>query len=262
MVALDRNTIVGIDFLVVGFVLTGLGYIVAQSVPIAAIGVDIAIIGALVLLVVPEPIPQDAYRALLDDSISNVEMILEESNLEERAYFIPTRGEGGRNQGIRAFLPASARQMTVNNNSLTTNLELLQSVSRSPGRFVHSYGGAVGLVLIPPGNEIVKLAKVQEGDDLEDSLRSVLVSYSDLASSVMSIDEREGGKDLVKINISNPKLTPKYHFFERCLGSPVSCIACCVVAVAKGSIVRFVDEKKQGAQIRLTLEFVPTNGAS
>lgn len=49
---IDRNTIVGIDFLVVGFTLASLGYILAQSIPITAIGVEVAILGALILLIV------------------------------------------------------------------------------------------------------------------------------------------------------------------------------------------------------------------
>ena len=99
----DRNTVVGIDFLVVGFMLAGLGYIVAQSVPIAAFGFALAVIGALLLMIVPESVPQDAYRALLSDSIRNVEIILEESDLHERAYFMQL--EDGE---VRALIPLPA----------------------------------------------------------------------------------------------------------------------------------------------------------
>ena len=58
-------------------------------------------IGALLELLVPEPVLHDAYRALLSDSIRNVEIILEESDLHERAYFMQM--EDGE---IRALLKA------------------------------------------------------------------------------------------------------------------------------------------------------------
>ena len=99
----DRNTVVGVDLLVVGFLVSALGYILAQSIPIAALGFALAIIGALLVLLVPEPVPQDAYRALLSDSIRNVEIILEEADLHERAYFVQL--EDGE---IRALIPLTA----------------------------------------------------------------------------------------------------------------------------------------------------------
>jgi hypothetical protein len=249
---IDRNTIVGIDFLVAGFALASLGYILAQSIPIAAIGVDVAIVGALIVLIVPEPIPQDAYKALLGDSISNIELILEESHLEEKAYFLPIREK----EQVRAFVPASPSQKETLVSTSSSKLELIESLSKAPRRFVSNYGNQLGLLLVPPGNEIVRLSKVKEGDDLEDSLRSSIVSFSDLASSVMAIEQEDEGKLIVKINITNPKLSSEYPFFNRCLGSPLSCIASCVVAVAKGRAVRLVDEKSEGKLIHTTLEII------
>jgi hypothetical protein len=96
----DRNSSVGTVLLITGLVVAGLGYLGAQSVPIAGFGFALATIGALVLLLVPEVIPQDAYKALLKDSITNIEIILEESQLNQRAFFVPT-AEGD----VRAFIP-------------------------------------------------------------------------------------------------------------------------------------------------------------
>ncbi len=258
-----RNTIVGIDLLVVGLSLAGLGYILAQSISIAAIGVNIAILGALILLIVPEPIPQDAYKALLSDSISNIEIILEESHLQERAYFIPKNMEKGdqfssQQQQVRAFIPATAKQSEVIVAAGSkVALEMFESISSSPSRFVSSFRNQpTGLLVVPPGNEIVRLSKVQEGDDLEDALRSSIVTFSDLASSVLAIEQKEGATTTIKINITNPKLTSESPFFNRCLGSPVSCIASCVIATAKAKPVRLIDEKIEGDLIHTTLEII------
>jgi hypothetical protein len=241
----DRNTIVGIDLLVVGFVVSGLGYVLAQSVPIAAFGFALAVIGALLLLLVPEPVPQDAYGALLSDSIRNVEIILEESDLHERAYFIQLDdGE------VRALVPLSTVEAAVGGGSISS--AALHELDKAPRRFIIDYHGLRGLMLIPPGAQIVKLAKVERGGDLEESLRSVLVEFSDLAGSVVAVEE-EGSK-VVHVQMAKTRLVSESPFFNNCLGSPLSCIACCVATVVKGQPVRIVDEKYDPALVRLTLE--------
>ena len=244
---IDRNTIVGIDLLVVGFVVSGLGYVLAQSVPIAAFGFALAVIGALLVLLVPEPVPQDAYRALLSDSIRNVEIILEESDLHERAYFIQLE-----DREIRALIPLSTLEVAVGGASISS--AALRELDKAPRRFIVDYHGLRGLMLVPPGAQIVKLANVERGGDLEESLRSVLVEFSDLASSVLVVEE-EGSK-VARVQIAKPKLASESPFFNNCLGSPVSCIAGCVATVVKGGPVRVVDEKYDPALVRLTLEMV------
>jgi len=243
----DRNTVVGIDFLVVGFIVSGLGYILAQSIPIAAFGFALAVIGALLLLVVPEPVPQDAYRALLSDSIRNVEIILEETDLHERAYFMQL--EDGE---VRALIPLSTVKAAVGGESISS--ATLRELDKAPRRFIINYHGLRGLMLIPPGAQIVKLARVERGGDLEESLRSALVEFSDLAGSVLAMEE-EGSKT-ARVQIAKPKLASESPFFNNCLGSPVSCIASCVATVVKGGPVRILDEKFDPALVRLTLEMV------
>jgi len=236
----ERNTVVGVDFLIVGGIVSALGYILAQSVPIAAFGFAVAVIGALILLIVPESVPQDAYRAMLSDAIRNVEIILEESGLRERAYFMQMDdGE------VRALVPLTGTTLTSAE---------ISDLEKSPRRFVVNHKGVLGLMIIPPGNQIVRLAKVEKGADLEESLRSALVDTSDLAGSVISIED-EASKT-IRVQISKPKVTSESPYFNDCLGTPVSSMACCVAAVAKGQPVRIADEKFDPALVRLTLDVV------
>jgi len=236
----ERNTVVGVDFLLVGGMVSALGYILAQSVPIAAFGFSVAVIGALILLIVPESVPQDAYRGMLSDAIRNVEIILEESGLRERAYFMQM-GDGE----VRALVPLSGTTLTSAE---------ISELEKSPRRFVVNQEGVMGLLIIPPGNQIVRLAKVEKGADLEESLRAALVDTSDLASSVLSIED--GESKTIRVQISKPKITSESPYFNDCLGTPVSTIASSVAAVTKGQPVRIVDERFDPALVRLTLEVV------
>ena len=160
---MERNTLVGTDFLLMGAIIAGLGFYLANSIPIASFGFALAIIGALILMIVPEPVPQDALKALLKDAVRNVEIILEEAGLRSRAYFI--RMEDGE---VRAFIPMTAP------NGRTGHPDVARLES-APRRFIVDREGTRGLLVIPPGNEIVKLAKVEKGADLEEALRSTLV---------------------------------------------------------------------------------------
>lgn len=238
---MEHNALVGLDFIVMGSVISVLGFLLAGSVPIASLGFALIVIGALILLVVPEPVPRDALKALLKDSIRNVEIILEESGIRNKAYFM--RMEDGE---VRALVPLSSP-----GDQGTPDFGELES---GPRRFIVDGRGVRGLLVVPPGNEIVRLAYVQRGADLEEALRSTLVEYSDLARGVLAIEE-EGGR-VSKVQITKPQLSYDSPYFNDSLGTPVSCVASCVAAVVKGTRVRILEERYDQAFIRLTLESV------
>jgi hypothetical protein len=236
----ENHTVVGVDFLIFGGVIFALGYVLAQSAPMAAFGLTVAVIGTLILLIAPEPVLWDASRAMLSDAIRNVEMILEESGLRERAYFVQI-GDGE----VRALVPPSGTTLTSAE---------ISKLGKSPRRFVVDHKGTLGLMIIPPGNQIVNLAKVERGADLEESLTAALVDSSDLAGSVLAVEDEESMK--IRVQISRPRIISESPYFNYCLGTLVSSVACSVAAVAKGQPVRIVDERFDPALIRLTLEVV------
>ena len=238
---MERNTLVGIDFLLMGFIISGLGFFLADDVPIASFGFALAVIGALILLIVPEAVPQDAMKSLLKDAVRNVEIILEETGLRNAAYFTQMDGE------IRAFIPLTGPDGKPPASQFT-------ELESAPRRFVVNLKGMRGLLVIPPGSEIVRLAKVEKGADLEEALRSTLVEYSDLARGVLAIEENGG--NTMKIQITKPQLMSDSPYFNDALGTPVSCVAGCVAAVVKGTPVRIMEERHDPGFIRLTLESV------
>ena len=226
---MERNTLVGVDFLLMGVIIAGLGFFLADSVPIASFGFALAVIGALVLLVVPEAVPQDALKALLKDAVRNVEIILEEAGLRNRAYFMQM--EDGE---LRALVPLSP---PGSGPLFPDGAEL----GRAPGKFVVDLKGVRGILLIPPGNEIVRLAKVERGSDLEEALRLALVEYSDLARGVLAVEE-DGGRS-AKILITKPQLGSESPYFNDALGTPVRCVAACAAVMALGTPVRIREER-------------------
>jgi hypothetical protein len=248
-VPVDRNTTIGVFFLAAGGVLAALGYVGAQSVPIAAFGFSLLVVGALILLLVPEPLPKDAYLALFEDSLTNIEIVLEESELREKALFVPIG-----DYEVRALIPISADRKNGSAPSLISNTSgsaFLEFAKRTPERFIENFGNTRALVLVPPGNKIVKEARIgREKEGVESGLRKALVAFSDIASSVQETKSEEGK---IKIAIRNAKLNYDLPYFRDCLGSPVSCIACCVVAAVKELPVQIEEEFYDPALLRLTL---------
>lgn len=237
---MERNTLVGLDFLLMGVIIAGLGFFLADSVPIAAFGFALAVIGALILMIVPEPVPQDALKALLKDAVRNVEIILEESGLRNRAYFLQL--EDGE---VRAFVPVTGADGKP-------GAARLGELEKAPLRFIVDHDGMRGLMVVPPGNEIVRLAKVEKGSDLEEALRATLVEYSDLARGVLAVEE-DGGR-VAKVQITKPQISSDSPYFNDTLGTPVSCVAGCVAAVVKGAPVKIVEERYDPGFVRLTIE--------
>ena len=109
----------------------------------------------------------------------------------------------------RALIPLSALKAAAGQ---SISSAALRELDKAPRRFIVDYHGLRGLMLIPPGAQIVKLAKVERGGDLEDSLRSVLVEFWTSPSPVLAVEE-EGSK-LVRVQIAKPKLESQSPFFK------------------------------------------------
>ena len=225
---------IGSALLTVGIVVASLGYIGVQSVPIAVFGISVSLIGSLLLLLAPEVLRKDAYRSMLDDSVANIEILLEEARLRERAFFVPTHSNE-----VRAFVPIVPQGGLLVESPSSIGSSLSSLLDGETRELLNDVGGLRGFVLVPPGNEIVKLSKVARGDDPEEALRSALVSFSDLASSVLLVEE-EGE---VKIQIGGVKLESSLPYFNEIFGSPVSCVAACVVCAVKGTPLRVIEER-------------------
>jgi hypothetical protein len=275
----DRTSNIGLVFLLTGVVVAAAGYLVVQSIPIAGFGFALSALGALALFLASEVVPQDAYRALLDDSIANIEIVLEESQLQQRAVFIPSSG------AVRAVIPVltanGQRMRSTPQNELEESIfdessfaRSLQQIVRDGSRkFIANYENLQGLVLVPPGNEIVKLSKISSGtqEDLEEALQRALISFTDLARSVLVIgttkDTASGDRtyqnNVLKVQIRGARVFSESPFFNQCFGSPVSCVATCVACFVLKAPVKILDERIfDPTNISLTLEILESEHVS
>lgn len=276
----DRTSNIGLVFLLTGVVVAAAGYLVVQSIPIAGFGFAISALGALALFLASEVVPQDAYRALLDDSIANIEIVLEESQLQQRAVFIPSSGavravipvltENGR--GMRSRTPQRELEESIFDESSFAR-SLQQIVRDGSRKFIANYENLQGLVLVPPGNEIVKLSKISSGtqEDLEEALQRALISFTDLARSVLVIgttkDTASGDRtyqnNVLKVQIRGARVFSESPFFNQCFGSPVSCVASCVACFVLNAPVKILDERIfDPTNISLTLEILESEHVS
>ena len=134
---MERDTLVGVDFLLMGFIISSLGFFLADDIPIASFGFALAVIGVLILLIVPEPVPQDAMKSPLKDAVRKVETILEETGFRNRAAFTQMEGE------VRAFIPLAGPDGKP-------TAPQFAELDKSPRCFVISLKGMRGLLVIPP----------------------------------------------------------------------------------------------------------------
>ena len=252
----DRNTVVGVDFVAAGAVIAALGYALARNIPIAALGFSLATVGAVILLTVPEPVPRDVLQMMLGDAVRNLDALLADAGLREKAYYL-VAGED-----VKAFVPlnpeggAAAGPPSPDGwgdaEKLLEHARLIQSqLSSKQVNMVAELGGVKGLVFTPPVNQLVKLAKIAVGDDVEEAVRTVVVEQSGLGSSVLVAEDP--GRSLVRVQIKTPAVEAQAPSLERCLGSVAASAAACAVAKARGGPVVFWEELGDKALTRVTL---------
>jgi hypothetical protein len=160
-----------------------------------------------------------------------VEALLEEFNVEEQAVYLPPR-DG------RVYVFAA---LTSNPGGLEPD-----ELERIPVRVVNVVGGVPGLMLFPPGSELVRLSGLEVNAGLEEAVNSVLV---DFVEGVESVSVAREGDSLV-VEVEGCRLRSDWPRFKRVLGSPAMSIAGCALAYALNRALRFRGEEVEGRRVR------------
>ena len=229
----DPYTRAGVVLMFFGVPFAVYSYFVLLDVTFTALGLASLVLGATALLVPSSPVPAGTVRAMVEGASVNVEALLEEYDASSKAYYLPP--VDGR---VYCYVPLSGGLESWQ----------LERVIGSPIRVVTDVAGSRGLMVFPPGSEIVRLSLLGEESGLEDALSYVLVDYLEAVESVKAVLSG----DRVVVQLNRYRVDTDFPRVKLCLGSiPVS-TAGCVLAWVTGKPVLFVDEAGSGESTTAT----------
>jgi hypothetical protein len=229
---LERYTALGLSLIVFGAVLAAYSYYILLNNPLTAMGLACVIIGTTTALTPSSPVPARTVRAMVEASCINIEALLEEFNTTEGAIYLPPREEG---RGY-AYVPLSSNPGAEN---------ALRAME-APLRVVTDAGGEPGLMVFPPGSELVKHSLLGEEAGVEDALNYVLVDYLEAVKSVKSI---ETGDEII-VSLTGSRLSTDFPRFNKVMGSlPVSISGSIISSILRDPII-VVNEFSNGKEIR------------
>jgi len=233
----DRVVGFGLAMAFFGVPFTAFSYLVLLSVPLTALGLACVILGATIVLTPSSPVPKKAIRAMVEGSCVNVEALLEEFNATEKAFYLPPR-EGR----VYALVPLRSNP----------HLPDADKVMKAPLRVITQVGGSPGLLVFPPGSELIRLSGLSSGGGLEDALRHVLVDFVEAVESVKAVRE----DDRVVVDLEKPRVGTDFPNYGRVLGSLATSIAGCVLAFCLEVPVLFNEERAEGKKVRAVFRVI------
>jgi len=214
-----------------GLPLTAFSYWVLSSVPLTALGLACVILGVTIVLTPSSPVPKRAIRAMVEGSCVNVEALLEECNATGKAFYLPPK-EGR----VYVFVPLRSNP----------HLPDASDVMRAPMRVITEARGSPGLLIFPPGSELIRLSGLSSGSGFEDALRDVLVDFVEAVEDVKAVGEG----DRVVVDLVKPRLRTDFPRLRKVLGSLVTSIAGCVLASCLEVPIVFDEEQADGKRVR------------
>lgn len=214
-----------------GAILAFFAYFIALSIPLTALGLACAILGLSIALTPSSPIPKLAVKAMLEGSCLNLEALLEEFNVEGKAVYMPPRDDR-----VFAFIPLSSNPTQVE----------FEEINKAPLRVLTSAGGKLGLIIFPPGSEIVRLAGIIEGLAIEEALNLTLIEFLEGADSVKAVAK----EDKIIIEVLNPKVSSELPKVKHSLGSLIVSVAGCTLAKSLGKPIAFIEEVIEEGKVK------------
>lgn len=219
---MNRYNAFGTVLALTGAALATFSYFILLNIPLTALGIGAVIVGFSIVITPVNPVPTQSIRSLVENSVVNIERLLEELGVTSKAYFIPS--EDGR---VYAYIP------------LAGNKTPPEKPSKPKGITVE-VNGKTFMVLVPPSANLIK---VEEGGSLEAVLNEVLVDLTEFCDSV-----KVGEGEVITIELNKPRASEGAGRFRRVMGSVEASIAASVAAATLGRPVHIeseVDEKSK-----------------
>lgn len=238
---MDKLSFFGLAITCFGIPITIVSFAVFSHTGLFAFGLACTILGGTILLTPWNPIPEPPVKGMMEGSCLNIEALLEEFNAEEKAIYLPPE-EGG----VYSYSPLASNPEPSS----------LKDVMKAPRRIVTDAGGGPGLLIFPPGSELIKHSGIDQDVGLEAALDYVLVDFVELVESLQVIDRGE----VIEIVLNNPRIDTEFSRFRRVLGSlPVS-VAGSVIAFSLNSPVKFEGEDFEESEITARFRVVFDSG--
>ncbi|MDG6902847.1 MAG: hypothetical protein JRM80_12935 [Nitrososphaerota archaeon] len=210
-----------------GAVVAFVSYYFLFSVPFAALGVACVILGGATLTLPESPVPSGAVRGVIHASVMNVEALLEEFDVREKAFYLPPKD----GQSV-AFVPLATNPRSPEP----------QALIDAPRRLVSDAGGVPVLLVVPPGSEMVRASELSEASGLEDAIQYILTEVSELCSSAKAV---VAGDRLV-VEMKGIKVKTEAAKYLVSLGSIPASIAASVAATVLKKGVTLESEEIEG----------------
>jgi hypothetical protein len=172
---------------------------------------------------------------MVEGSCFNIEMLLVEFDAKWRAVYLPPR-EGL----VCAYVPLTA----------SPEYEGVSAAMAAPISVFSVAGGVRALMIFPPGSEIVRIASLEEGSDVDKALSDILVDFLEVVESVKAV--RSG--DLYILEMSRARVDTRFPRFKLVLGSLLTSIVGCILAAVLGKPVVLVNEDLSGKKVTVSFK--------
>jgi len=243
---MNSYTRVGVAFALAGALLSIVSYFVLSSTPLTALGISTFILASVSFAVGSgQPkIPPEVSAVLMQSGAENISALVEELGLKSKAIYLPSSMTSDKSQ---ALIP------------LHSNLHLSQLGKKAfPKRLIVRLGSNpedFGLLLTTPGSAVsdsVVFKPDSTESDLESALSTVLSGRVNLADgSAVAVKN-----DVVRVEVSNPRLEERKMWIYESLGSPLASIVASVIAQALDKPVIIEDEQRQRGRCVIQLRLL------
>jgi len=211
----------GIALTVFGYTFTIYSEWILSDVTLTALGLSIIILGVTLFFIPSNPIPSQQIRAMLEGSLINIEALLEEFDVLGKAVYLPPIDDRG-----NVFIPIEEAYICL-------------YPEKIPIRMLTSSPDKPGLLVFPPGSEVVRLSLLPEDIGLEDALNYILVDVLEAANNVKIVLEMEE----IVVEITEPRSMSDFPRVNHSLGSVTVSVTGSILAQIVGSPIYFDREE-------------------
>jgi hypothetical protein len=225
---MDNYQHLGIVFISFSVPFALYSYFILLNIPLSAFGLSTLVLGVTLLQVPSSPVPNLQIRSMIEASLINVEALLEEYDALGKAIYFHN------NERIHAFIPIPEKIKPAKFRLPNNNVRIKTSIDNVDG-----------IIVFPPGSELVRLAKVPEEIGLEDALNLILVDYTEIVEGLKAVED--GNR--VVVELTKPKQDTEYDRVRKCLGSLGLSIAGSVIAEVLDKSVSFEREERDSGRV-------------